>query len=215
MKTAIVAGATGAIGKTLVYQLLESGDYNKVIILSRKLLTIKHAKLTQVLVEFNEGLSNKITEHVDVVYCCLGTTIKKAGSQEQFYKVDHDYVLQLAKLGKQLGASSFVMVSAMGADANSSIFYSRVKGEVEQAVQHLDYHQLIVVRPSLLIASRIEFRLGETIAKYVMKFTGFLMIGPLKKYKAIKVEQVANAMIHYQQKLGRGVHVITNDKLFL
>lgn len=214
MKTALVAGATGAIGKALVYQLIEDPAYFKVITVSRKALPIKHHKLEQVVVDYErlENASEKLA--ADEVFCCLGTTIKAAGSQDEFYKVDHDYVLKIARLGKKHGARQFIMVSAMGADVNSSIFYNRVKGEAERDVSLLRYETLIVVRPSLLVASRVEFRLGETIAKYVMKATGFLMLGPLKKYKAIPVETVAKAMRYYAAQQWKGEHIILNDKLF-
>lgn len=215
MKTALVAGATGAVGKALVYQLIEDPAYLRVITVSRKALPIKHHKLEQVVADYDhlERVGDKLA--ADDLFCCLGTTIKAAGSQAEFYKVDHDYVLQIARLGKRQGAKQFIMVSAMGADVNASIFYNRVKGETERDVNLLRYETMIIVRPSLLIASRIEFRLGETIAKYIMKATGFLMLGPLKKYKAIPVEMVAKAMRYYAAQQLKGEHVILNDRLFI
>lgn len=214
MKTALVAGATGAIGKALLFQLIEDKQYIKVIALSRKPITIKHHKLTNLVVDFNQ-LANVATQlTADDVYCCLGTTIKQAGSEKVFREVDHDYVVQVATVCKQQGAIQFLLVTAMGADARSAIFYNRVKGEAEKDVLLLGYETCVVVRPSLLIANRIEFRLGEAIAQKLMKATRFIFSGPLKKYRAIEVEQVAKAMIKAAHAALKGNHILLNDKLF-
>lgn len=176
MKTALVAGATGAIGKALVYQLIEDKNYARIVVLSRKPLTIKHHKLTVLLVNF-DVLANYAKDMLaDDVYCCLGTTIKLAGSKEVFYKIDHDYVVDVARICKLNGAHQFILVTAMGADANSAIFYNKVKGEVEQHVAALNYNTFITVRPSLLLTNRTEFRMGEWVAQFVMKYTGFYML---------------------------------------
>lgn len=215
MRTAIVAGATGATGRALLYQLIEDKNYFRVISVSRRALTIKHHKLEQVISGFDELESRMSGLEADDAFCCLGTTIKTAGSRERFYEVDHDYVVKFARVAREGGAQQFILVSAMGADPSSSIFYNRVKGETEADVAALGYETFISVRPSLLIASRPEFRLGETIARYVMKAAGFLMMGPLKKYKAIPVETVARAMRHYASLGLQGRHVILNDRLFV
>ncbi len=215
MKTALVVGATGAVGKALVYQLIEDKNYVRIIVLSRKPLTIKHQKLTVVMVNFDK-LADYVAEmFADDVYCCLGTTIKVAGSKEVFYKIDHDYVVEVAKICKQNGAHQFILVTAMGTDTNSAIFYNKVKGETEQHVAALNYDTFIIVRPSLLLTNRTEFRLGEWVAQLVMKYTRFLYVGPLKKVKAIPVETVAKAMRHYANKALKGNHVFTNDVLFV
>lgn len=214
MKIALVAGATGAVGKALVYQLIEDPAYIKVITITRRPLAMKHHKLTQVVSDY--GQLDRVGESLqaDDVFCCLGTTIKTAGSQDEFYKVDHDHVVKLARIAKQQGARQFIMVSAMGANAQSPVFYNRVKGETERDVNAIGFETCIMVRPSLLIASRTEFRLGETLAKYLMRATGFLMLGPLKKYKAIPVETVAKAMRYYAAQGMKGKHVVLNDRLF-
>lgn len=215
MKTALVVGATGAVGKALVYQLIEDKNYARIVVLSRKPLTIKHHKLTVVMVNF-DNLADYAKEMLaDDVYCCLGTTIKVAGSKEVFYKIDHDYVVDVAKICKQNGAHQFVLVTAMGADANSAIFYNKVKGEVEQHVSALNYDTFITVRPSLLLTNRTEFRMGEWVAQLLMKYTRFLYVGPLKRVKAIPVETVAKAMRHFANKGLKGNHVYTNDTLFV
>ncbi len=215
MKTALVVGATGAVGKALVYQLIEDKSYARILVLSRKSLTIKHHKLSVVLVNFDALADYSEQMAVDNVFCCLGTTIKVAGSKAAFYKIDHDYVLDVARICKQKGAQQFILVTAMGADANSAIFYNKVKGEVEQHITDLKYDTFITVRPSLLLTNRSEFRFGEWVAQLVMKYTRFLYVGPLKKVKAIPVETVAKAMRHYANKNLKGNHVFTNDRLFI
>lgn len=215
MKTALVVGATGAVGKALVYQLIEDKSYARILVLSRKPLTIKHHKLSVVMVNFDTLVDYSEQMAADDVFCCLGTTIKVAGSKATFYKIDHDYVVDVARICKQKGAQQFILVTAMGADANSAIFYNKVKGEVEQHITDLKYDTFITVRPSLLLANRSEFRFGEWIAQVMMKYTRFLFVGPLKKIKAIPVETVAKAMRHYANKNLKGNHVFTNDTLFV
>lgn len=215
MKTALVVGATGAVGKALVYQLIEDKSYARILVLSRKPLTIKHHKLSVVMVNFDALVDYSEQMAADDVFCCLGTTIKVAGSKATFYKIDHDYVVDVARICKQKGAQQFILVTAMGADANSAIFYNKVKGEVEQHITDLKYDTFITVRPSLLLANRSEFRFGEWIAQVMMKYTRFLFVGPLKKIKAIPVETVAKAMRHYANKNLKGNHVFTNDTLFV
>jgi uncharacterized protein YbjT (DUF2867 family) len=215
MKTALVVGATGAVGKALVYQLIEDKSYARILVLSRKPLTIKHHKLSVVMVNFDTLADYSEQMVADDVFCCLGTTIKVAGSKAAFYKIDHDYVVDVARICKQKGAQQFILVTAMGADVNSAIFYNKVKGEVEQHIADLRYDTFITVRPSLLLTNRSEFRFGEWIAQVMMKYTRFLFVGPLKKIKAIPVETVAKAMRHYANKNLKGNHVFTNDTLFV
>ena len=143
---------------------------------------------------------------VDAVVCALGTTIKVAGSQEAFRRVDYDYPLALARLGLAAGAKQFVLVSALGANAKSPVFYNRVKGELEDAVRSLGYASVAIVRPSLLLGARREFRLGEEIAK---RF-GFLAPG---KYRPVEARAVANALVTAVREQQPGVRVIESDEI--
>lgn len=213
MRTALVAGATGLIGKHCIYRLLESPEYTRVIALTRKPLTIKHHKLHQVMVDFDNLDAVKEELIADDVFCCLGTTIKVAGSQENFKKVDFGYPLKLAQLCQQQGARQYLLVSAMGANSQSSIFYSRVKGELENAISGLHYNSFQVFRPSLLMGDRKEVRIGEIIGKVLMKATGFLFIGPLKKYKAIQGETVAKVMVKAALMKTSGKRIWLNDEM--
>ena len=196
-KTALLVGATGLVGGFVLEQLLEDAYYDSVVVLSRKSLQLQHTKLKEVLVNFDqlENYTNDIK--ADVVFCCLGTTIKAAGSQEAFKKVDYEYPLRVAEIAKQNGASAFLIVTALGAAKSSIIFYNRVKGEVEEAIGNLHFDAFHILQPSLIIGERKESRTGEGIAQTLSPIYDTLMFGPLTKYKSIKAEQIAKAMIHF------------------
>jgi uncharacterized protein YbjT (DUF2867 family) len=202
MKTALIAGYTGLIGNQLLTELLESNHYDKVIAIGRRSLDLQHPKLIQQEIDFNNiNIDDSIIEDV---YCCLGTTMKKAGSKDKFRQVDFNFPLSLASYCIDNGAKQFLLVSSMGADENSSIFYNQVKGEVENAVTKLGYARLDIFRPSLLLGPRGESRFAEELGKAVMKIFGFLFIGPLKNYKAIESISVAKAMLYFAKEEGTG-----------
>jgi uncharacterized protein YbjT (DUF2867 family) len=213
MKTALIVGATGLVGKNCLYQLLETKEYSRVIALVRKPLAIKHHQLEQVIVDFDQLQHYKDKMTADDVFCCLGTTIGVAGSQENFRKVDFDYPLQVAEICLKNGAQQFLLVSAMGANAVSSIFYNKVKGEIENAIDKLNYSSLQIFQPSLLLGNRKEVRVGELIGKVVMKGLGFLFIGPIKKYKAIEAETVAKAMVKAALQAKKEKRVFQSDEI--
>lgn len=202
MKTALIAGYTGLIGSQLLSILLKSNHYEKVIALGRRNLDIQHPILLQQKVDFNNIQLDK--QKIDDVFCCLGTTMKKAGSKEKFRLVDFHYPVSLASYCLNNGAKQFLLVSSMGADKKSKIFYNQVKGEVENAVSKLGYPRLDMFRPSLLLGDRGESRFAEDLGKVVMKLFGFLFLGPLKNYKAIDSGKVARAMIYYAQEEAEG-----------
>jgi len=195
MKNALIAGASGLVGSELLQLLLNGNDYDKVIAFVRRPMEFSHPRLIQEIVDFKRLTEFSPAIAVTDVFCTLGTTIKKAGSQEAFRNVDHDYVVGMGKLSERIGVQQFLVVSSMGADASSRIFYNRVKGEMEMAVQQLNIPSIFIFRPSLLIGKRSEFRLGERIAQVMMGGLGFLFIGGLKKYRPIPASTVANAML--------------------
>jgi len=174
---------------------LADDQYEKVVIVTRKPIEFKHAKLIQKQIDFDLIESLKLDFKVDDVFCALGTTIKTAGSQDAFYKVDYTYVVNLGKWCDTHGVKRFLIVSAMGANSKSGIFYNRVKGEMESAVSQLKIPQKMIFRPSLLMGDRKEKRGGEKIAQVVMGGLGFLFVGPLLKYKGIHADVVASSMI--------------------
>lgn len=197
-RQAIVAGATGLIGGFLIRHLAANPRYARVVALTRRPLEdIASPKLENLVADFDaleQSIANKDLA-VDDAYCALGTTIKIAGSQAAFRKVDHDYILAFAQAAKARGAKRFLLVSAIGADAKSSIFYSRVKGETEQAVASLGFEALHIFRPGMLIGSRVEKRPVEEIGAVVAPFFNALMLGPARPYRSIPAETVAKAMV--------------------
>jgi len=203
-KTALIAGASGLTGGYLLNLLLESPEYSTVIAYVRKSSGLTHPKLKEMLVDW-ETLQEPVA--AEDVFCCLGTTIKKAGSQEAFRRVDYDYPLQLAQLQFRGGSQQFLLVSAMGADAESSIFYSRIKGELENALQSIGYNSLHIFRPSFIAGPRKESRPGEKIGLAIFSLLAPLFIGPLKKYAPIQAEHIARAMLRTAQKNEPGMRV--------
>jgi len=208
-RTALIAGSTGLIGNQLLALLLESSDYDKVIALSRKPLNLNHPKLENVILTVDR-LDHLATLKADDIFCCLGTTIKQAKSKEAFRKVDFDYPVALAKMLKQNGAQQFLLVSALGANKSSGIFYNRVKGEVEEAISKLGYSCFHIFRPSLLVGDRKEERTGEEAAKVFYRFFGFLIP---KKYKGIESIKVARAMLQQAQNKSDGQFIHESDSL--
>ena len=200
-KTALIAGASGLTGGYLLNLLLESPEYSSVIAYVRKSSGLTHPKLKEIVVDW-ETLQEPVA--AEDVFCCLGTTIKKAGSQEAFRRVDYDYPLQLAQIQYRGGSQQFLLVSAMGADAKSSIFYSRVKGELENALQSIGYKSLHIFRPSFIAGPRKESRTGEKIGLAIFSILSTLFIGPLKKYAHIQAEHIARAMLRTAQKNEQG-----------
>lgn len=204
MKTALIAGATGLIGKQLVQLLLHDSYYTKVKAISRKPIGIEHPKLENIVTDFDqlEQLTGQL--QADDVYCCLGTTIKIAKTKEAFRKVDYDYPVLLGEIAKVNGATQYLLVSALGSDKKSNIFYNRVKGEVEEAIRSLGFKSYHIFRPSLLLGERTEERTGEGAATTFFKIFGFLV--PLK-WKAIDSGKVAHAMFRIAQQNKAGYHV--------
>jgi len=196
MKNALIAGAAGLVGGYLLRRLLAHPSYARVEILVRRELPIRDPKLTQHIVEFARLSDGAPGVAPDDVFCCLGTTIRKAGSEEAFRRVDYDYPLALARLAKAAGAGKFLMVSALGADPKSAVFYNRVKGEVEQAIAAIGLPAAYSFRPSLLTGPRAEHRPGEKIGIAVGKLIAPLLIGALRKYRPIHADTVAAAMVY-------------------
>lgn len=212
-RNALIAGATGLVGNSLLKQLLADDLYEKVLVLVRRPMDIQNPKLTQQTIDFDRVESFEPGLAINDVFCALGTTIKTAGSQDAFYKVDYTYVVKLGKWGEAHGVKKFMIVSAMGANAKSGIFYNRVKGEMESAVSRLNIPQIQVFRPSLLMGDRKEKRTGEKIAQAVMGGLGFLFVGPLLKYKGIHADLVAAAMIKTAKQDLAGFKIYESDEM--
>ncbi len=195
MKKALIIGSTGLVGSHCLDLLLQDGEYSEVVALTRSKLAISHPKLTNEIVDCDNPSTWEKFTTTDVLFSAMGTTIVKAGSQVQFRKVDFEYPLAIATKCKENGAHTHVLISALGADSRSSIFYNKVKGELENAITSLEFEKNIIVRPSLLLGERKENRLGEKLAQKAFDLFGNLMVGPLARYKGVPVSQVAKAMV--------------------
>ncbi len=193
MKTALIAGATGLVGGFLLEELLRDNRYAHVVAVTRNRIGMHHPRLLNMVADFNHLTSAGDEIQADDVFCCLGTTIRKVGSQQAFRKVDYDYTLQLAQLTFQQGAKKFLLVSALGANPSSLIFYNRVKGEVENAVMKIGFYACHIFRPSLLLGPRTEKRPGEDAARWFYQVFGRLI--PLR-YRGIHARTVARAMVY-------------------
>jgi uncharacterized protein YbjT (DUF2867 family) len=192
-RTVLIAGSTGLVGKEILLGLLADNTVTRVHSLGRRAPTIEHAKLTSHVVDFN---SLPVLPSCDEVYLALGTTIKISGSQAAFRAVDFDANLAVAKAALAAGAKTLGLVSAMGADPASSVFYSRVKGELEEALTRLPYKGAVFARPSLLVGDRKGLgqptRRGEEIGFAFNKAIGFLIP---RNYRPIQAAAVANALL--------------------
>lgn len=196
MKVFLV-GATGLTGSYVLDLLLIKDEVAQVVVWGRSETGKKHPKLKEDKVDFNSPIDLMEFPDVDVVICCLGTTIKKAGSQEVFRNTDVNIPERIAITAKQRNVSAFILQSSVGADSQSSNFYLRCKGELEDKITQLNFNSSACFRPSLLLGPRKEQRKLEQIGKWIMTATSFFFFGSLSRYRAIPAEQVARAMVQY------------------
>lgn len=210
----LLIGYTGAVGNQLLNELIKSDKVNRIVCLGRKQPAIDHHKLVYVSADMQ-----RLTEELDSfagisrVYCCLGTTIKQAGSQQAFKMVDYNMVVDAALLAKQAGVAHFSVISAMSADAKSTVFYNRVKGECENALKQIGFSRLSIFRPSLLTGPRHEFRLGEKIAQAVLPLFEWMLMGSWKNYKSISTHVVARAMLLNSIKTDEGIEIFQSEEI--
>ncbi len=199
----MLAGATGLIGSHCLDLLLVDSRVKKVIAPTRRTLAHKSDKLRNVLVDFDRLDEYQELFDCDAIICCLGTTIRQAGSKQAFKQVDLQYCLDLATLGRNSNAKSFYLVSAMGADTKSPFFYSRVKGKLERRLTSLEYDYLSIYRPSLLMGERQEHRLGESAGIKIARVVNPLLTGRMAAYRAINAATVAQAMVNECTIIGK------------
>jgi len=206
-RTALLAGASGLVGGCLLDELLQNATWGRVVALVRRELRRKHARLVQRYVDYArlDDLSDVLG--ADDVFCCLGTTMKKASSRAAFSAVDFTYVHELARAALAHGATQFLLVSALGANPRSRIFYSRVKGEVEEAVGRLPYRAVHIFRPSFLLGERTERRPGERIGMAVARVLSPLLIRSLCKYRPIQAGDLARAMVRAALTGTQGIEI--------
>jgi uncharacterized protein YbjT (DUF2867 family) len=210
MKTALIAGATGLIGQQVLELLLDDPYYDQIKAITRSPLSIQHPKLENLVLNYDKLAERYVELKADDVFCCLGTTIKIAKTKEAFRKVDFEYPRELARITKNQGATQYLLISALGADKNSNIFYNQVKGEVEEALSHVSFRTVHILRPSLLLGERTEQRAGEGAATTFFKILGFLIP---TKYKAIDSGKVARAMIAFAKQNEPGFYFHESKEL--
>lgn len=212
-KTAIVFGASGLIGELLVHKLLIDNRYQKIILIVRKSTNLKHEKLEEKIIDFNSFIENISSIQADEIYCCIGTTIKKAGSKEAFEAVDLEIPTKIAELAVKNNIQKLLIVSSLGANLHTSNFYLKTKAKMEHAVAKNPIETVIFFRPSVLLGSRKEIRFGELMAKILMPLVQLFLLGSLKKYRAIKGEVVAQAMINVANSDYEGLQYLESDEV--
>jgi uncharacterized protein YbjT (DUF2867 family) len=212
-RTALVLGATGLVGGHCVDLLLADDAWARVTVVARRRLEREHPRLVQRTADFDRLQEVADAFAADDVFCALGTTIARAGSREAFLRVDHDYPVAAARLASERGAARFLLVTALGADAGSRIFYNRAKGQVERDVSALRFEGVALVRPSLILGERTERRTREALAQKLVPLLSPLLLGPLRKYRAIDGRTVARAMVRLARERFTGVRIVESDEL--
>lgn len=206
---AVVIGATGLVGNFVVEELLKDPSFKKIRILVRRPLEITHPKLEVQMVAFNnmDDYTQKFGEG-DVIFCCIGTTNKKVkGDKATYSAIDVDIPVNAAGIGISKKFKKYLVVSAIGANESSSNFYLKLKGKMENKLKQFPFERISIFRPSILLGNRKETRPGEKMMQGVLKIVSLLLVGPLRKYRAIDASDVAKAMINQSKKNGQGIHI--------
>ena len=211
VRRALVAGGTGLVGSELLRLLNQDARYSRVTSLGRRIVE-DTGKIENLVVSFDD-LERYELPAVDDAFCCLGTTRRTAGSDEAFRHVDFDYVLSYARAAKRAGAVRFLLVSSIGANAQSKLLYTRVKGEAEAGVQAIGFPMVGIVRPSFLVGRRAEKRSGEAAAIAIGRLAGPLMLGPLRRYRPIDAGVVAGALVCLATTAADGVRVLSSQDI--
>jgi uncharacterized protein YbjT (DUF2867 family) len=212
-KKAIIVGASGLIGSKLLAILSAQPDYDEILVIGRKKTRTTNTKVTQLIIDFAhlDHYTKSITG--DVLFCCLGTTKSQTPDLIEYRKIDHDYPVQLAEIALMNGVGEYHFVSSMGANSDASNFYTKMKGDTEADLKKVGFKSLHLYEPSILIGHRKKARHMERVGVVFMKIIGPLLIGGLKKYKAIDANDVAKAMYKQSLKNKEGVFTYTSDKI--
>ncbi|MEO7215017.1 NAD(P)H-binding protein [Mucilaginibacter sp.] len=210
---AIIVGASGLVGDKLLTVLLNHAEYDEILVLVRKKLPMEHKKLVQLVINFDDlpKYAASLTGHA--VFSCLGTTNAKTPDKDQYRKIDHDYPLQIAELAKANGIEQFHLVSAVGANAGSSTFYLKLKGDLEDSLKAVGLKSLHIYQPSMLYGGRKDQRTLENALIGLFKVIDHLMIGGWRKYRSIDAATIANAMFRNSLKSAPGIHTYTFDQI--
>jgi uncharacterized protein YbjT (DUF2867 family) len=214
-KSITIIGASGLIGNEVLKLALDNIAIQNITILVRKSQNLNHPKLTEIITDFKnlKDLENKVNG--DALICCLGTTRKKTPNLEEYKNIDFGLTVEIAKIAKINDVQQIYLISAIGADPNSKIFYNRLKGETEQALIKMDFPQTIIYRPSLLIGKRKEFRFGELIAQKLAPIFDVFLIGSLKKYHSISSNTIAKAVINRVLSNSEKIEIMEYNEIHL
>lgn len=211
-KTVLLIGATGLVGGECLKRLIRDDHYRRIVVLTRSAVSenFGDARFEHHVINFDRIGEHKNLFKADHVLCALGSTIKKAGTKDQFYKVDFTYVYEIAEAASEQGAEHFLLVSSMGANPDSGIFYNRVKGELENAVQQLPFRSISIFRPSLILGNRKESRFHEEISKWAANIFSFAIPD---KYQPIEAVDIAGAMLSMARANRPGVQIHESDEI--
>jgi uncharacterized protein YbjT (DUF2867 family) len=212
-KKAIIVGASGLIGSKLLAILSTQPEYDEILVIGRKKTRTTNTKVTQLILDFAFLGNHTKSITGNVLFCCLGTTRSETPDLNEYRKIDHDYPVQLAEIALKNGIGEYHFVSSMGANSESSNFYTKMKGDTEDDLIKVGLKSLHFYEPSILIGHRKKARPFERIAVFVMKIVSPLLVGNLKKYRAIEASDVAKAMYKQSLKNKVGVFTYTSDKI--
>ncbi|MCL7763914.1 NAD(P)H-binding protein [Polaribacter sp. Z014] len=212
-KTAIILGSTGLTGNSILHKLIEDENYEVIKLFSRSKIEGLPKKVTQYIGDILNLENFKADFTADEVYCCIGTTAKKTPDKSLYKKIDYGIPVAAAKLSKENNIDTFLVISAMGANAKSTVFYNKTKGEMERDVLNQNIKNTFILRPSLIGGERKERRFLEKIGLVVFKIIQPLFIGKLKEYKIINAESIAQAMINLANNTNNAEVIITSNQI--
>ena len=213
-RTAVIVGSTGAIGRQLMPLLVASSRFDKLMVLHHRPTTYaRMPKVDERIVDFTRLPFPAAGEDIQAVFCCVGTTQKKAGSTVAFQRVDRDIPIALARWAAANGATTFVGISSVDASASARSVYLKTKGEMEAGVAGAGLGSAYILRPSVLAGERDEYRLAERIANRVLAVIGPIMLGPVRKYRAVHTKTVAKAMLVCAERAAPGIHIVESDAI--
>ena len=211
--SALLVGATGLVGTYCLQALLADPHYSSIVVLSRRPLPVEHPKLKTILLDFKNLAKHSEQIRADHVFCCLGTTIKVAGTQQKFRQVDFNYPYDIARRTVREGAKQFLLVSSVGASSRSKIFYNRVKGELEDALIPLPFQGVLIFRPSLILGKRPKNRPGEGLGKILMGIFKPFLVSVLRKYRPIQARVIGESMVEMAKIDLKGSHIFESDQI--
>lgn len=212
-RTALLIGGTGLVGRHCLDLLLAEPIYEKIIMLVRRPFSFTHPKLKVLLVDFDniEQYSHLLV--AEDVYCAIGTTFLKTPKKEDYFRIDFTYPEKIANIVVRNGGKRFALVSALSANPNALLFYSQVKGKLEEAIERMAYESVYIFRPSYLLGNRLEFRPMESVGRLLLMLAKPILIGKLRRYRAIDAKCVAQAMVARMLAGESGIHIYQSDEI--